>query len=209
MFDFVGAGSIRPDIIGVEDDFELLAGPAIAVRFAQQLGEVGGLERIVEARLVDELLLEVGADELAHDPAAIVRPRANTPCGATDLARAQVDQGAAGRAVAVRAAAIAVELHDDGCGLSAGRPLDGEALLVIPLLLALGAVSCLGGRFIGDLLRGVGETGVDGGEVDVRAVETRIGEIVGPGDLAELALLGQRLLADCTDRCPGRRPAGS
>src|SRR5829696_9899635 len=65
---FVGAGSIGPDIIGVEDDVELLAGPAIAIRFAQQLGEVGGLERIVEARLVNELLLEVGADELAHDP---------------------------------------------------------------------------------------------------------------------------------------------
>src|ERR1051325_8938408 len=88
----IRASGIRTDVVGVEDDFELLAGPAVAIRFAEQLGEVGGLQRLIEAGIVDELLLEVRADELAHYPKPLFARREHA-LRPDRRAALQVDQG--------------------------------------------------------------------------------------------------------------------
>src|SRR5262249_6121972 len=93
------------------------------------------------------------------------------------------------------AAAEAVEVDRDGDGLRA-RPIELVVLLVGPALLAVGAGVGLGRGIFRRFLRGRGKAGVDGGEVGRRAVELGIGGVAGPGQLAVLAIVDQRLLAD-------------
>src|SRR5262249_42303686 len=160
---------------------------AIVARLAQQLAETVGLERFVEAGLVDELLLEIGGDDRNQALEPVVAGGKYT-VGAKRPAAAQVDQRAVGCAIAMRSAAEAVEIHRDGDGVRAW-PIDLVVLLVGPALLAVDSGIGLGRGVVCRLPGRRGEAAVDGGEIGARAFEPRIGDVVGPGDLAELAVL--------------------